>query len=805
MKRALILLLLTTPLFAQQKPTTTQNPLDILHDQAKAVFERAGVPFSDEQEKSIALMIEDRRQASEELFGQLMDFRGGPVQGQQQDRAVAGIKWMHDEFKKRLREYLTEEQLPVWARYETGDGIRALDELIKELTGGSAPKQETQFIRIINNSFTAEGGYYSGQAVNTDVIQRAGIGAFHGNFGFQFKDESLNARNPFAHNKPPYQERQLNFNFSGPVIRNKLTTNINGNHNVRENANTVHAITAEGPYDLGIVNPFYSRYVGGNVSYQLSDVHTLVFGTNYQNSTRKNYGVGGFNLPERASNGSEDFHNFYFTHIAVISDKTLYRTNVNLWNDRSQSKPVKSAISIDVLGAFGGGGSQNFNEDNRHGYYLNNLFSHAGQKVTVRAGFDGGYRKSRTISQENFLGTFTFSNLDDFRAGVAETFRITRGNPLLENSQFEMSTFLETDYKVSQRLTTMLGVRYDHQTNLSDNNNAAPRFGFAYALSSSTVIRGGAGIYYQRLYDWIVETQRRSDGTRQYDIVISNAAYPDPFQTGTAKINPPSSIRVTDSNLAAPYDVISSVSVERTFKNTLLLSGKYEFRRGIHQYRSRDLNAPLRGESVRPDPASGNVLNLESTALSRSDVFSISARQRFSIFNVNAGYNHYSQYNDSEGFFSTPSNNYDLRSDWGRTGTPVHQFNSTANAKLFMGVFLTATVSANSGNPYNITTGRDDNFDTNINDRPRGVLRNSGDGPRFISWNFNISKAFFLSGTAGGTGNSRTNMNLFANMNNAFNRTNYGTPSGVMTSPFFGRPYSSKNAREIEVGLRFQF
>src|SRR5262245_25448834 len=230
MKRVLLLFLVAAPLLAQQKGASTQNPLDTLHDQAKAVFEKAGVPFSAEQEKSVALMIEDRRQASEDLFGQLMDFRSGPVQGQQQDRVVAAIKWMHDEFKKRLREYLTEDQLPIWEKYETGDGVRALEELIKELTGGEPPKQQTQFIRIVNNSFTAENSFFNGQLLFTDVIQRAGLGAFHGNVTYQFKDEALNARNPFAPNKPPYQERQTNFNFSGPLIHNRLTTSINGNH-----------------------------------------------------------------------------------------------------------------------------------------------------------------------------------------------------------------------------------------------------------------------------------------------------------------------------------------------------------------------------------------------------------------------------------------------------------------------------------------------------------------------------------------------------------------------------------------------
>src|SRR5262249_11468753 len=150
---------------------------------------------------------------------------------------------------------------------------------------------------------------------------------------------------------------------------------------------------------------------------------------------------------------------------------------------------------------------------------------------------------------------------------------------------------------------------YDHQSNLRDNNNAAPRIGFAYAAVRSTVIRGGIGIYYDRLWDWVIETVKRGDGSRQYEIVINNASYPEPFQSGTATISPPTSVRVRDPNLVAPYNVISSASVERTFKNTLFVSGRYEFRRGVHQFRSRDLNAPLPDQATPPDPARGNVLN----------------------------------------------------------------------------------------------------------------------------------------------------------------------------------------------------
>jgi hypothetical protein len=290
--------------------------------------------------------------------------------------------------------------------------------------------------------------------------------------------------------------------------------------------------------------------------------------------------------------------------------------------------------------------------------------------------------------------------------------------------------------------------------------------------------------------------------------VVKDARYPNPFEAGVNNIAPLPSIRVTDPDLAAPYTVISSVSLERTFQNTLFISGRYEFRRGIHQFRSRDLNAPLPGQTARPNPSFVNVNNLESTGLFRAQTLSVSMRQRFSIFNVNGSYNFNSSFSDTDGYWSLPSNNYNLRLDWGRQTQPRHQVNSTVNAKLFMGVFLTGTMSANSGNLYNITTGNDDNGDTNINDRPSGVLRNSGDGPAFLAFNFNISKAFFIGGTTAANGtvaSSRANMNLYANMNNAFNRTNYGTPNGVMSSPSFGKPNSARNAREIEVGLRIQF
>jgi hypothetical protein len=152
------------------------------------------------------------------------------------------------------------------------------------------------------------------------------------------------------------------------------------------------------------------------------------------------------------------------------------------------------------------------------------------------------------------------------------------------------------------------------------------------------------------------------------------------------------------------------------------------------------------------------------------------------------------------------TDSYDLRADWSRIIGAHHTANGTLNAQLPMGIFLTGTVLGTSNRHYSITTGKDDNMDTVINDRPPGVARNAGESPGSLLFNFNISKAiFFGAPAAGNRQGSRKNANVFANMTNAFNRPNYNPPSGVMTSPTFGKFTSAGDPREIEVGLRFQF
>ncbi|MBI4266205.1 MAG: TonB-dependent receptor [Acidobacteria bacterium] len=836
-----ILVLWALPVAAQESTSlTTDNPLASLKDQLAGALAAADLPFSPEQERAIVLMMEERRQASEGLFGDLMNFRGGPTSGQEADRLRSAIEWMRGEFARQIRTYLTPEQLTVWDEFEVAAGLARPAGGERAGRGGGQASQ-TQFVRINNNVFTAESFFYGrgfggfgggfggggfggggrgggrGGGGGAEVIQRGGIGAWHGNSQLMVKDEALNARNAFASNKPPYQERQFNVDVGGPAVPGRLTSEFAVGYNRSENVGTVRATLPDNSvFALGITRPQVNRSLNSRNTLQLADAHSLSVNMGYFKQSRENQGIGDFTLPERAS----EFHGanwqLELRQFSALSATSLYESRFNIFSQINETMPLSEEVRVNVLDAFEGGGAQNRAENGDRNYDFSNLYTRFGEKLTIKAGMAGTYRTQRALSTNNFGGTFTFSSLEAFRAGTPLNFRVTRGEPLFRTTQFELGAFVQNDLQVTPRFSFMFGVRYDGQTNLDDNNNVAPRLAFAYGIGPATVIRGGAGIFYSRLGINQVENQQRLDGTRQHEIVIDAPSYPDPFLAGSVRTVFPSSVRVTDPSLQAPTTLVGMLSVERTFWRNLLVTATYDYQRDRHRFRLRNLNAPrditspvpraCRPEQdsttcVRPDPSRGNVVNLESTGNEVSHNLRLTARQRFSIFNVTGNYSWQDIFADNPGA-QLPMDNFNLRADWGRGQNARHSFNGSLNAQLPLDLFVSGSISANSGSYYSITTGKDDNQDSNVNDRPPGVPRNGARGPRYLNVNFNVSKAFFLEGVATGT---RKNINLFANLTNAFNRVHRGTPSGVLTSPNFGRSTSAFDPREVEIGLRFQF
>jgi hypothetical protein len=810
-----LLAVLTVPAVGQE-PTVpaasaAENPLAALNEEVAQALAAAGVPFSAEQERAIALMMEERRRASEDLFGDLLDFSAGPTQGKDEDRLRSAIEWMRAEFLRNLGAFLSDAQAAAWATHQERRTATATETL------RAARSAETQYVRINNNTFTAENNGY-GTGSSTDVIQRGGAGAWHGNAEFLLNDDALNARNAFAGNKPPYQERQVSVDISGPSIPGRLSSGISFEQTESENVGTVRATTLDGIFALGITRPNTFREIEIDNTLQAATAHSIRTFVRRASETSRDQGIGDFTLPERRSDSHEVEWNAGVFPFSMLSSRTMHEARFQINASHDETIPFSEAVRINVLDAFNGGGAQNRSEDTDRHYEFGNLFTRVGDVITLKTGVEGNYRHQRSYTTNNFNGAFTFSSLDAYRAGRPLTYRVTRGNPLLAFGQLEMGAFVQTDVTVNSQLVLMFGARYEAQQNLDDYDNLAPRFALAYSPGQDTVIRAGGGIFHSRFTTSMEAQQRRFDGTQQFEIVIDNPSYPDPFAAGTIRQTLPS-VRVTDPDLIAPYVAVGMVSLERTFLSNLLFTATYDVVREYHKLRTRNLNTPYdaRFETrractadtpdevcLRPEPGRGNIISLESTGHDIKHTLRLSARKRFSIFNGSLNYTALRVLGDVQGGAGTlASNAWDVRSDWGRSPQPTHSIDAGLNASLPLGIFISGDLSFNSGRYYTITTGRDDNRDSSVNDRPTGVAFNTARGPRYFDVDFNMSKAFFFRRTAGST--SGTNVNVFVNMTNAFNHVHYGTPSGVMTSPNFGRSTSADDPREIEIGVRFQF
>ena len=821
----LLTAVLAAPALAQDASgLVVENPLNEIRRSLAGALDEAGVPFTTQQVEQIALVMDEQRRATEELFGRVLDFSGGPPQGAQLDQALAGIAWMSEAFLTNVDSVLTPEQTEAWTQARIEGNVPPAARLgedgqpLQQARGGSS--QQIAQIRINNNPYTAEtltgggfggfnGGGRGGGGGGNEVIQRGGVGDFHGNVNFTFQNHLLNARNPFAANRPDYLQRNLNAGFNGPIIPGRLSFNVTANQNNQENVDTISAVTPTGVFSRGITRPQLQRRFNADAQFQVNDAQALHFAVGHNLNRQENQDVGGITLPERARETEFSFMNSSVRSLTQLSPTEILDVSLNYNRNSNSNRGVSRAVTIDVEDAFEGGGATQFNEGQSQTTRLNTLLLRYGDRVTFKTGFDLQHMTDRSITEDGFNGQFEFASLEDFVAGRPASYTLVQGDPLLAYSQVEGALFVQNDMRVSQRLTLMLGLRYEAQTNLSDWNNLDPRLGYAYAIDDNTVLRGGIGQFHGRLFTNVVEGLLRLDGARQQQLVVTNPSYPDPFVAGEAEVIPPSSIRVRAPNLEAPSETRAQVSLERQLPGNIQTTVSYNFTRSTNQLRSVNLNAPLPGETVRPDPTQGNILELQSTGRHTTHEVTIEAQQRLRLMTLSGEYEWTRARNDYQNAFGLPANNYDLAADWARSNDRIHRFEASVNAQLPLGVFMTVEYQANSGQPYTVTTGRDDNFDTVRSDRPAGVPRNSEIGPRFQTTTVNFSKAFFLrrdtsdlGRQAGGAG---AQVNVFANITNALNRTNFQNISSALTSSRFGQPTSAGSPREIEIGVRFQF
>jgi hypothetical protein len=707
---------------------------------------------------------------------------------------------------------------------------------VNGFTGGRLPpKSQIRSIRFRMNSFDAE--YHEGGGFGVDIVTKPGMDDWKGTTNFGFRDESLNARNAFAPTLAPEQYRRFGVNADGPIVKGRTSMALNFDGNNSYDSKTINATTPDGLVTGSARTPEDRMFGSVRVDHSLSKTQQMLFEVQRNYIKRDDLGVGDNDLPERAYSSETEDTAVRFALNGTLVPKVAHELRVRFESSYAKLSSISDAPAIVVQGAFStGGAGRNSNRQAKTLEIADNIDWTIGKKHAFRAGLLGEADWYDTTDLTNFNGTFTFGGLQRYELGLPTTYSQRLGTSAISYTYAELGLYIQDTWTPSKRFSMSMGLREELQLHLGDAANLAPRLGFTWQVGKYTV-RGGYGIF----NDWYDASDYQQvllvNGVNQQDEVIRFPGYPDPTGGLIATPLPPSKI-VQAAGLVMPYVHQTSIGVERTIFQALRIQASYLMQRGVHQFRSSNINAPVLG--VYPDPEFGLITELQSTGASDLDRLMINVNyanpQRRLFFGGNYQLSSIRNYTDSD--FALPADNYNLAAEWGPSSRDArHRFFAMANIGTPKNTRIALFAQGSSALPYNLITGFDTNGDTVINDRPPGVTRNTLRGAATINLNLRLSKTFAFgpkmettdgmprvrSGPSGGGGGgggrggggpmmmtmdgnaNRYRMEFYVQAFNLLNRTNFQNFVGNLSSDYFGTALSAGPARRIEVGINFGF
>jgi len=679
-----------------------------------------------------------------------------------------------------------------------------------EATKAGVSASAIQEVRINNNPYSAE--FARPGRGRIEIITKPGSPQYHGTFNFLFRDQHLNARDAFALTRPEEQRRIFEGDLTGPVSKSKSHPTsflISANREEEDLQSIVFATGPTGAIRSNFPRPTRQTEFSVRLTRQMSEKSTFSVLYSFEDQRVKNQGVGGFNLPEVATNFKNHEDLLRFNYNWVISPKLVNQTRFMLGRYDAPTTSVRQAQRIVVQDAFTGGGAQaDYLRTEAH-WTLNQALTYSQGKHVVKAGIQVPDFSRRGINDRtNSLGTFYFSSLQDYLQHRPFSFIRQQGVTKVTFWEINLGAFLQDEIRLRPNLSVVAGLRYDWQNYFNeDSNNFAPRLSVAWAPNKNrkTVLRGGLGIFYDRTGPGPISEMLRFDGQRLRKYVLTDPGFPDPLSTGQSLSAQPSSVVRVASDAIIPYTLQTGVGVERQLQKSLTLTVNYYHTRGVNLFRSRDANAPLPPLfAQRPDPNFSLVRQIESTG--RLAGHSLEVGLRGSLTRYFSGMVQYvlgRAWNDTSGIAAFPANSHDLTGEWGRADFDVrHRFNLLGTVKAGKYFNLGTAVTLNTGAPYTLTTGRDDNHDSLTLERPAGVRRNTLEGPGLAQLDLRWSREFYLSKKKLDKGPTVT---VGVNALNVTNRVNFAGYVGNLSSPFFGRAVAARPSRRLQLSCQLTF
>jgi hypothetical protein len=646
--------------------------------------------------------------------------------------------------------------------------------------------------------FSAEHGHVSGSVVN--IVTRSGSDQIRGDL-FEFaRNDALDARNFFEFTTPDphrFQRHQFGGSLGGPILRGRTFFFASLEAFRQRQGVDLNSLVLSDEQRLAVTDPVIAgllpfipranyfdadgtpRFVGSASAIADADRWTLDLRHRFGERDRVEAFYGsqqrrsieptsqGNSIPGFGHTSSPFASLLTFNHFRVF-DAWLNEARFGRSRLRGGTYPAATLNPVDygirngvtrplglpqviVAGAlnFGGPGNLPLGRYDTS-YVVSDTFSRASGRHSLRLG--GEYRH---FINENFAegtGTFNFPTVEAFLAGTANAYTTTLGERRSVIDQRAVALFAQDHVALHQRLTIVLGVRYEwHVTpterddrfvvfdassasllrvgvdleriHRQNNLNIAPRIGIAWDVSPGrTVLRAAFG----RAVD--------EPGTTAVRDTASNPPFGVPL-TASGSIGLARAIDAVRPAGLAPATIDPefrnastrswNVNLQRQMTRDLATTVGYMGSQGRHLRITRNLNQPVDGilpfpslstsSPILPGTLLGNIMQVESTGYSNYHAVWASVTKRLSHgVHIDASYT-WSKSLDTNSLNSSGfavQDSYDIPNQYGLSDFDArHRFVASAVYRLpFTGHVLTrgwqvsAIVQSQSGNPVNLVT-----------------------------------------------------------------------------------------------------
>ncbi|MBI1747112.1 MAG: carboxypeptidase regulatory-like domain-containing protein [Acidobacteria bacterium] len=502
-----------------------------------------------------------------------------------------------------------------------------------------------------------------------------------------------------------------------------------------------------------------------------------------------NANVGGLTLAEAGINSGLTAHEARAT-FEKDGARYIYRGGIVVNNNDSHIWANNRSLGITVLDTFVAGGAPIASSRSRHtSWTLKNVVQSNAGRRSWSAGVSVSRSEDSISELPNPAGLIQFETLQAYLDALAGsrtgTWFVKRGNGHVRHANTTSAAFLQGDLLRSRNGIVRGGLRADYQ--IGAGALLSPRLFAAVQLRGFT-LRGGGGVFVRNWQNDIFLESIRGDGRHLRQFILKDVSLAD--VGSRLESDKDMVISRISPDLVRPRDFMFKGSIERRLGN-FIPGLEYTWTSGQHLLGSRRLATET-----------GWMDLLESGRLSRKHQLHARLHYEWKGQSIVAHYEYIRSHDNTDGPFSFPERQDDLRAEWARTGgVPPHNFDLVGSFKLPAAVSLSLVATSRSSAPSNITASTDTPRNGLYNDRA-GRARNSGIGPGYNSLALfgyrRIPLPHFLVRSG-----EKVHIDVGFQVENLLGNKNHLGFGSVMGSPLFGKPLGALPGRSFRLWFNF--